>query len=214
VRLLLLRDGHGCDRVAQRGDTFREGLRRSCANSVRMSELELDPTLLATLRTLEEHDVELIVVGEVAAAIHANGGFVAAVAIVPGAYGRNVDRLREALLALDARLGIAGRPDERSPDLRQADLRELAPCTFMTSQADIDLSFQPAGTRGYRDLFDDAARTRLAPGVNPLVASPQDLERIARGSAPPLPPAQPPAILPPEPSSDLWAGEQFRAGRA
>ncbi|HEV7804757.1 MAG TPA: hypothetical protein VGO80_02980 [Solirubrobacteraceae bacterium] len=181
-----------------------------------MSELELDPTLLATLRALEEHDVELVVVGEVAAAIHDNGGFVSAVAIVPGPYGRNVDRLREALFALDAQLGIAGRPDERALDLRRADLHELAPCTFMTNQADIDLNFEPAGTRGYRDLFDDASRIRLAPGVSPLVASPEDLQRIARGTAPLLPPAQAPAILPPEPggTGPLWADEQFRASRA
>jgi hypothetical protein len=175
-----------------------------------MSALELDPTLLVTLRALEEHDVELVVVGDVAEAIHNNGGFVSGVAIVPGSYGRNVDRLREALLALDARLGIAGRPDERPLDLHQADLHELAPCTFMTSHADIDLNFEPAGTRGYRDLFDDAAHILLGPGVNPLVASPEDLARIARGSAPMLAPAQPPAILPPEPSGELWAGEHFR----
>jgi hypothetical protein len=212
VRLLLLRDGHGCDRVAQPGDEVGEGLRRSCANTVRMSELELDPALLATLRALEEHDVECVVVGDVAAAIHANGGFVSALAIVPGRYGRNVDRLRAALVSLDAQLGIAGKPDDRLLDLRHADLHELSPCTFMTSQTDIDLNFEPAGTRGYPDLFDDAARIPLAPGVTPLVASPEDLERIARGSAPMLPPAQPPPILPPEPGgSDLWA---FRASRA
>jgi hypothetical protein len=133
---------------------------------------------------------------------------------VPGSYGRNVDRLRAALSSLDARLGIAGTPDERSLDLRHADLHELSPCTFMTSQADIDLDFEPTGTRGYRDLFDDAARMRLARGVNPLVASPQDLERIARAGAPMLPPAQAPAVLPPEPGGELWAGEQFRASRA
>jgi hypothetical protein len=179
-----------------------------------MPQLELDPALLVTLRALEDHDVELVVVGDVAAAIYSNGGFVSGVAIVPGPYGRNVDRLRGALCSLDARLGIAGTPDERSPDLRHADLHELSPCTFMTSQADIDLNFEPAGTRGYRDLFDDAARIRLAPGVNPLVAAPEDLERIARGSAPTLPPAQAPKILPPEPGGDLWAGEQFRASRA
>jgi hypothetical protein len=175
-----------------------------------MSDLELDPTLLATLRALEEHDVELVVVGDVAEAIRNNGGFVSGVAIVPGSYGRNVDRLCAALFALDAQLGIAGRADERPLDLRHADLHELSPCTFMTSQADIDLNFEPAGTRGYRDLFDDAARILLAPGVRPLVASPDDLARIARGSAPMLPPAQPPAVLPPEPGGELWAGERFR----
>ena len=177
-----------------------------------MSELELDPALLATLRALEEHGVEFVVVGDVAAAIHDNGGFASGVAIVPGSYGRNVDRLRAALSSLDAELGIAGAPDERALDLRHADLHELSPCTFMTSETDIDLNFEPAGTRGYRDLFDDAARIRLARGVNPLVASPEDLERIARASAPMLPPAQAPAVLPPEPGGgELWARRASRA---
>jgi hypothetical protein len=178
-----------------------------------MSDLELDPTLLATLQTLEAQDVEFVLVGDVAEAIHNNGGFVSGVAIVPGAYSRNVDRLCTALLELDAELGIAGRRDERPLDLRRADLRELSPCTFMTSRADVDLNFEPHGTRGYRDLFDDASRIQLAPGVNPLVASPADLVRIARGNAPDVPYAQPPAVLPPEPGDDLLASEQIRASR-
>jgi hypothetical protein len=177
---------------------------------MRMSELELDPTLLATLQTLEAQDVEFVLVGDVAQAIYNNGGFVSGVAIVPGAYSRNVDRLCAALLELDAELGIAGRRDERPLDLRRADLRELAPCSFMTSKADVDLDFEPHGTRGYRDLFDDASHIRLAPGVNPLVASPEDLARIARGSAPVAPYAQPPAALPPEPEDGILAAEQIR----
>ena len=180
---------------------------------VRMSELELDPALLATLRELEEHDVEFVLVGDVAKAIYDDGGFVDGVAIVPGSYRRNVDRLCNALLALDARLGVAGVAGEQPFELRRgADLRELSPCTFMTVQADVDVNFEPAGTRGYRDLFDDAAHIRLGPGVNPLVASPEDLLRIDRGSAPMLAPAQPPAALPPEPHGR--SGQQIRASRA
>jgi len=161
-----------------------------------MSELELDPTLLATLQTLEAQDVEFVLVGDVAEAIHNNGGFVSGVAIVPGAYSRNIDRLSNALIELDAELGAPGRPTEPL-DLRHADLRELAPCSFMTKRADIDLDFEPHGTRGYRDLFDDAARTRLAAGVNPLVASPEDLARIARGACSDAPYATAPTTLPP-----------------
>jgi hypothetical protein len=181
--------------------------------TLRMSDLELDPTLLATLQTLEAQDVEFVLVGDVAEAIYNNGGFVSGVAIVPGAYSRNVDRLCAALLALDAALGIAGRRDERPLDLRRADLRELAPCTFMTSKADVDLDFEPHGTRGYRDLFDDAARVRLAPGVNPLVASTADLLRIAQGGASDVPYAKPPIVLPPEPGDEIQAGEQIRVSR-
>lgn len=182
-----------------------------------MSELELDPTLLATLQTLAARDVEFVLVGDVAEAIYKNGGFVSGIAIVPGSYSRNVDRLCNALVELGAELGIAGARDQRPLDLHHADLRALSPCTFMTSGADIDLDFEPNGTRGYRDLFDDAAHIRLAPGVNPLVASAEDLARMNRGSTPAAPYAQPPAALPPEPGEDGDSrdpGAQLRAGRA
>lgn len=157
-----------------------------------MTEIELDPKLLATLQTLESQAVEYVLVGEVADAIHDGGGFISGVAIVPAAYGRNVDRLAFALKQLDAHHGN-GQP----VDPRTNDLRALAPCTFTTAHAKVELDFAPGGTNGYPDLFDDAARIGLAAGVNPHVASPQDLDRIerwARGAQ-----GMPPAALPPEP---------------
>jgi len=178
-----------------------------------MSELELDPGLLETLRTLLEHDVEFVLVGDVAEAIYNQGGFVSGLAIVPGAYGRNVERLSSALQAMDAELGIAGTPSSTQYDYRRSDLRELAPCSFMTRYVDIDLNFQPTGTDGYRDLFDEAKSIELAPSVNPLVAAREDLARIARGAAPAVPFAKPPAVLPPEPGDDL-AAEDIRASRS
>ena len=169
-----------------------------------MTEIELDPKLLATLQTLESQAVEYVLVGEVADAIHDGGGFISGVAIVPAAYGRNVDRLAFALQQLAAH-HANGQP----VDPRTNDLRALAPCTFTTTHAKVELDFAPGGTNGYPDLFDDAARIRLASGVNPHVASPQDLdriERLARGAQGGLPPDVPPATLPaaalpPEPDS-------------
>jgi hypothetical protein len=179
-----------------------------------MNELQLDPDLLTTLQTLETHRVEFVLVGDVAHAIYDHGGFVSGVAIVPGGYGRNVERLMGALDAMNAELGIAGRPDPRGLDWRRMDLRELAPCSFTTSNADLDVNFEPAGTAGYRDLFQDASRIQLAPGARPHVASPDDLDRMAHGAAPApvVPPALPPAALPPEP--DFWPEEDIRASRA
>ncbi len=175
-----------------------------------MSELELDPTLLETLRTLALHDVEFVLVGGVAEAIYNHGGFVSGVAIVPAHYGRNVERLGAALQALDAEQGVAGTPG--TPLDPRSDLRELAPCSFTTRCVDVDVDFEPAGTGGYRDLFDDAATIELAGGVRPLVAALGDLERMARVGAPPVPFAEPPAALPPEPDGLPWH-EQISAGR-
>jgi len=174
-----------------------------------MSELELDPLLLTTLGALQQHDVQFVLVGDVAEAIYNNGGFVSGVAIVPASYARNVERLIAALQALDAELGIAGTPNALV-DWHRTDLRELSPCSFMTSGADVDVCFEPDGTRGYPDLFDDAAQIQLAPGVTPLVASAEDLERVGRGTAPAVPYARPPAALPPE---GQWPEEQIRASR-
>jgi hypothetical protein len=180
-----------------------------------MSELELDPLLLETLRTLQQHDVEFVLVGDVAEAIYNNGGFVSGVAIVPGAYGRNVERLNTALQAMDAELGIAGTPAATQVDYRRCDLRELAPCSFMTRYVDVDLNFEPLGTRGYRDLFDEARHVELAHGVNPLVSAREDLERIGRSTAPAVPYAQPPAALPPEPDDGVYfPADDIRASRS
>ena len=187
---------------------------RSRANGNGMSELELDPLLLETLRTLQQHDVEFVLVGDVAEAIHNDGGFVSGVAIVPGAYGRNAERLNAALQAMDAELGIAGTPAATQLDYRRCDLRELAPCSFMTRYVDVDLNFEPVGTRGYRDLFDEARHIALAPGVTPLVAAREDLDRIGRAAAP-VPYAQPPAALPPEPDDGVLSpADDIRASRS
>jgi len=196
-----------------------------------MSELQLDPHLTAPLAALARHRVEFVLVGDIARAIYDHGGIVSAVAIVPGSYGRNVERLATALTSLNARLGIAGRPDPRDLDWRRMDLRELAPCTFMTAYADIDVDFEPAGTSGYRDLFQDADRFDVGAGVRPYVASPDDLGRIGRGgeSRPEiaLPAAHepapddrplPPPVRTPDDEDDydpgIWTEEEFRAIRA
>lgn len=177
-----------------------------------MSDLELDPSLLEALRTLQQHDVEYVLVGDVAKAIYDHGGFVAGVAVAPASYGRNVERLNGALQAMDAELGIAGTPAETQFDYRRLDLREIAPCSFITRHVDVDVNFEPPGTRGYRDLFDDASHVDLAPGVRPLVAAPADLERIARSKTS-VPYAQPPAALPPEPDVERWPEHDIRASR-
>ena len=179
-----------------------------------MTDLELDPDLLMTLQMLETHRVEFVLVGDVAEAIYNHGGVVSGVAIVPGGYGRNVERLMTALHAMHGELGIAGRPDPRGLDWRRMDLREIAPCSFMTIYADLDIDFKPAGTNGYRDLFQDADRCDLAPGVRPHVASIDDLERLAHGAAQAdyAPPALPPTDVPG--GHGAWPEDEVRASRA
>jgi len=168
--------------------------------------LELDPDLLATLRALEEHRVEFVLAGDVAGAIHHHGGFVAGVTIVPGSYGRNVERLWHALDSIHAELD--GRRAHEL-DWRREDLRNIAPCSFSTDHADLEIDFQPTGTNGYRDLFEDADRHQLAPGVCPHVVSVEDLGRLSRANPPPAVP--PLAATAPEQVD--WSAAEIRASR-
>jgi hypothetical protein len=207
-----------------------------------MSELQLDHGIVATLAALETHRVEFVLVGDVAEAIYNGGGLISGVAIVPGSYGRNVERLTNALNGLSAEMGIAGRADPRGLDWRRMDLRELSPCSFMTAYADIDIDFEPAGTSGYRDLFQDAERYELGRGARPHVASADDLDRVGHAGAPPVAPvpplsaahsparpaayspaqppadAPPPAVVPPDTEQEydlgIWTEEEFRAIRS
>jgi hypothetical protein len=197
-----------------------------------MSATQLDNDLLVTLAALETHRVEFVLVGDVAAAVYDESGVVSGVAIVPGGYARNVERLSHTLVTLNAELGIAGRPDPRGLDWRRMDLREIAPCSFMTAYADVDVDFQPAGTDGYRDLFQDADRHELGRGARPYVVSPEDLNRVRRGAgtkpvaaalasaARVAPPASPPAARAALPTArddhdpGIWTEEEFRAIRS
>ena len=103
---------------------------------------------------------------------------------MPGAYGRNVERLAHTLGTLNAELGIAGRPDPRGLDWRRMDLRELAPCTFMTATPTSTSTSSPRARNGYRDLFQDADRFDVGRGVRPYVASLDDLDRVGHAGAP------------------------------
>ena len=140
--------------------------------------LELAPRLLATLRELDDHRVDYVVVGEFADAVYCNGGLVDAIAIVPGQYARNVERLAAALAALGAEVRTPGGPQTRPLDLDPVALRTMPPSTLATRHADLELDFRPEGTAGYRDLYTEAQPVALGDELSPLIASPDDLDRI------------------------------------
>ena len=150
-----------------------------------MSELELDPSLLETLRTLQQHDVEFVLVGDVAEAIYNNGGFVSGVAIVPGAYGRNVERLNAALQAMDAELGIAGTPAAtpgRLPPLRPARARALlVHDALRRRRPELRAARHAAATATSSTRPSTSSWRRRSARSSPIG---RDLERIGRGSAP------------------------------
>ncbi|MBA3327610.1 MAG: hypothetical protein H0T43_04835 [Solirubrobacterales bacterium] len=144
-----------------------------------MARVDLEPDVLSTLRILDDHGVELVVIGDVADALHDDGaGFVETVAIVPSGYARNLDRLAGALRELRAQLRVPGQTRAQPLALAPHALRELGRCTLVTEHADVELDLEPAGTAGYPDLFADARRIEVGERLAVTVASTEDLDRL------------------------------------
>lgn len=143
-----------------------------------MAHANLDPDALATLRALRDARLEFVVIGDAADVLHGDraNGYVDALTIVPSGFARNVDRLQGLLAGLDADLRVPGESQTLPVDL--AKLRELGRCTLATDLADVTVDFEPPGTAGYADLYDDSRAVELAGGLAPQVASREDLERI------------------------------------
>lgn len=103
-------------------------------------------------RRLNEHGVQYVVIGGVAATLHGSPLRTGDADICPARDPDNLRRLAAALVAIDARIrtedvaeGLAFACDERF--LSRVDLLNLT-----TRFGDLDLSFVPAGTEGYADL--------------------------------------------------------------
>jgi hypothetical protein len=113
-----------------------------------------DEAWIAPLLVLHGHGVDHVVAGEAAAATYgARPAEPGPLTVVPATYGRNRDRLAKALRDLEAE-GLT-----------------------------IEVTHQPAGTEGFRDLLDDARSVRIAGDLEVLVASSEDLDRMREAAA-------------------------------
>ncbi len=165
----------------------------------------LDQNSVAVLRWLNANKVDYVVVGAVARAIRGELHAPGPVAIVPAPYGRNYERLCNALVAahagLRAELGPSGpapRPAAIPVKLTADKLARGRRWLLRFGDYDLDIeadgSHDGAGGEGrdsvprYQELLYEAARFELADGVTVEVASPEDLEHYSHarrtGSAP------------------------------
>jgi len=128
------------------------------------------------LRALLEHQVDFVVIGGLAATTHGSTLVTFDVDVTPRRTRDNLARLSEALTELGARI----RDDAGGPGLRfnhdAASLADAQMWNLTTDVGDLDLSFVPAGTRGFDDLVRDAVRVDIG-GVTLLVASLADVIR-------------------------------------
>ena len=143
-----------------------------------MTETPFDPA--AVLAALRQADVQFVLIGGMAAVLHGDVGVTVDVDITPAYDPDNLEKLATALRALDARIRADGAPQGLPFECSTGFLRNLGPDAILnltTRAGDLDVSFTPAGTRGYRDLKRDAVAVDAAAGVSILVASLADIIR-------------------------------------
>jgi hypothetical protein len=138
------------------------------------AEADFDPArVLAVLNT---EGVRYVLIGGLAAAIHASPFVTSDVDITPARDRDNLARLDRALGRLDARIRTETVPaglafDHSAEALARGDMWNL-----VTNAGDLDVSFLPAGTTGYDDLRRDAEDLEVLQLVVP-VASLADVVR-------------------------------------
>jgi hypothetical protein len=114
----------------------------------------------------------------VAAAIRGPAARPGPVAIVPAPYGRNFERLAEALAAEHA----CARADGSGGSVHEARLSADALArgqlrTLRLSGRDLDIEGVAPGMPSYQELLYEAGGFEVAAGVSVEVASPEDIER-------------------------------------
>lgn len=143
-----------------------------------MASEDFDPVRL--LAALREADVDFVLIGGMAAILHGDVGVTVDLDVVPASAPRNLDRLGNALRAIDARIRTEGVPEGLPFDCSAAFFRNLPPDAIVnltTRAGDLDLAFRPSGTQGYADLRRDAIEIEAADGLRILVASLADVIR-------------------------------------
>ncbi|MGI8712678.1 MAG: hypothetical protein ACR2NR_05730 [Solirubrobacteraceae bacterium] len=174
----------------------------------------LDQGCVAVLRWLHAVKLDFVIVGPVAHAIRGDVSARGPVGVVPAPYGRNFDRLANALIAQHAGLrsdrgrgGGVGAADRSATVPVKLTADKLARGRrWMLSFGGYDLDVEGAGKRAggragsretadgsahaprYQELLYEAGRFELAPGLSVEVASPEDLEHFSHvrrtGTAP------------------------------
>lgn len=125
---------------------------------------------------LNRHDVKYVLIGGLAAVLHGSPLPTLDADICPARDADNLGRLAAALDEIDARVRTPDTPDgvpfpRDAMFLSRVDLLNL-----VTRAGDLDLSFTPAGTRGYVDLAE-RAETVVLYGVPVRVATLEDVIR-------------------------------------
>jgi hypothetical protein len=137
----------------------------------------LDGKAVAVLRWLVESRIDFVLVGGVARAIRRDHGAAGPVAIVPAPYGRNLDRLADALHSAHAKMRLdRERTSEAEVKMNPDKLLRATRWALRCGEHDIDIEGRPRGVPRYQELLYEANRHELAEDLAIQVASPEDIE--------------------------------------
>lgn len=112
----------------------------------------LDPLCLFTV--LDEHRVDYVLVGGLAAVLHGSPTTTNDADIFPESSSGNLERLGDALRDLDARVRSDAEPDGVPFDPYPALLASVSMLNLTTRCGDLDLTFRPTGMGAYGDVVD------------------------------------------------------------
>lgn len=138
------------------------------------ADFSFDPKEM--LRALAKHRVDFIVIGGIAATLHASPFTTYDLDICPADDDENLERLKAALEELDARIRVTDEPEPIRINFSPRVIRAAPFLNLMTKYGPLDIVHRPGGTDGYKDLARDAERIELA-GVTIVVASRADVLR-------------------------------------
>ena len=139
-----------------------------------MPEPEFRPELL--LGVLARHRVRLVLIGGFAAVIHGSPYVTTDVDAVPDASKPNLQRLSQALNEMHARIWTASEPGGIAFNHDASSLASVRVWNLVTDFGRLDLTFEPSGTAGYKDLSRDAVSLQIL-GAAVDVASLADVIR-------------------------------------
>jgi hypothetical protein len=143
---------------------------------------DFDP--VAIFRVLNDHGVRYLVIGGIAARLRGAPLVTEDVDVTAATDDHNLRALCSALRGLGAKLRTAGDPDGVSFPIEPEMLATSRSWTLVTRYGDLDVVFEPAGSRGYLDLIRDAdtLRVQKRPEITAPVASLRDVIRTKEAS--------------------------------
>lgn len=124
----------------------------------------------AILRVLDQSRVRYVLIGGLAATLYGSPHVTTDVDITPDRDAENLAALAAALERLDARIRTEGEPGGLAFDRSAAFLERASILNLTTRCGDLDVTFEPAGTRGYEDLSRGAVTIELRGLAIPVAA--------------------------------------------